>query len=89
MESLRLMRADSSDDDEHDPEGPTLSSEWSRLRGLQLAAEARLAEADAALARVTSGTYGLCVSCGRPIAAGRLEARPFAALCVECGSRTA
>ena len=86
MESLRRMRESSSDDDEHDPEGPTLSSEWSRLHGLLAAATERQQEAEAALARVHEGTYGLCLHCGRQIAAGRLEVRPTASLCVECAS---
>ncbi|WP_084361567.1 TraR/DksA family transcriptional regulator [Herbiconiux solani] len=86
MRALRTTRESSSDDDEHDPEGPTLSSEWSRIRGLMLAAEVRRDEADAALERLAEGRYGTCLSCGRPIAAGRLEARPTAALCVDCAA---
>jgi RNA polymerase-binding transcription factor DksA len=87
MAALRTTRETSPDDDEHDPEGPTLSSEWSRIRGLLLAAELRLGETDAALARVDDGSYGVCLVCHRPIAAARLEARPTASLCVECASR--
>ncbi|WP_092548281.1 TraR/DksA family transcriptional regulator [Herbiconiux ginsengi] len=86
MSALRVVRESSSDDDEHDPEGPTLSSEWSRIRGLLLEAEAQLAETDAASARVEAGTYGLCQNCGRPIPPARLEARPAARLCVPCAS---
>jgi RNA polymerase-binding transcription factor len=43
---------------------------------------------DAALARLDAGTYGPCQSCGRPIAPERLEAIPWAALCIDC-QRTA
>jgi DnaK suppressor protein len=43
-----------------------------------------LAEVDAALARLEAGTYGSCTSCGRPIATERLEALPWAALCIDC-----
>lgn len=43
-----------------------------------------LAEIDAALARIEQGTYGICVTCGRPIAAERLEALPYATQCIEC-----
>ena len=39
---------------------------------------------DAALARLEAGTYGACTSCGRDIAPGRLEALPWAALCIDC-----
>jgi RNA polymerase-binding transcription factor len=43
---------------------------------------------DAALARLDAGTYGTCQNCGRPIAPERLEAIPWAALCIDC-QRTA
>ena len=41
-------------------------------------------EIDWALAKVEAGTYGLCDGCGEPIARERLEALPWAALCVSC-----
>lgn len=43
-----------------------------------------LAEIDAALARIEDGTYGTCTSCGKQIAPERLEARPWATLCIDC-----
>lgn len=43
-----------------------------------------LAAIDAALARLDAGTYGRCTGCGGAIAAERLEALPWAALCIEC-----
>ncbi len=46
--------------------------------------EQHLAAVDAALARLDAGTYGLCESCGKPIAPERLEALPSAALCIDC-----
>ena len=69
-----------------DPEGAPLSGEWSRLTGLQKAAVSELAEIAAALRRWAAGTYGVCERCGRPIPAGRLEARPTASRCVECAA---
>ena len=87
MAAIRTTRETSPDDDEHDPEGPTLSSEWSRIRGLLLAAELRLGETEAALARVDDGSYGTCLVCGLPIAPARLDARPTASLCVTCASK--
>ena len=39
-----------------------------------------------ALERIEDGTYGECANCGNAIADGRLEARPEAALCIECAS---
>jgi DnaK suppressor protein len=42
---------------------------------------------DEALTRVTEGTYGICAECGVEISERRLEAVPFAKLCVECQSK--
>lgn len=42
---------------------------------------------DEALTRVADGTYGVCADCGVEISAKRLEAVPFAKLCVECQAR--
>lgn len=39
---------------------------------------------DAALARLDDGSYGACLSCGQAIAEARLEAIPWAALCIDC-----
>jgi len=43
-----------------------------------------LREIDAALRRIEDGTYGQCTNCGKQIAAERLEARPWATLCIDC-----
>jgi RNA polymerase-binding protein DksA len=43
-----------------------------------------LAEIEAALQRIEDGTYGQCTNCGRQIPAERLEARPYATLCIDC-----
>ncbi|WP_022683150.1 TraR/DksA family transcriptional regulator [Sphingobium bisphenolivorans] len=40
-----------------------------------------------ALSRIEKGTYGECVRCGADIAQQRLEARPEAALCIECAQK--
>ena len=34
-----------------------------------------------------AGSYGICERCGKKIGVARLEAVPFAALCIECKSR--
>lgn len=84
LAALRVARSDDNADDEHDPEGSTLSSDWSRLAGLRAEALLQLADAEAAIARLAAGTYGRCVTCGKPIPAERLEIRPAAAQCVSC-----
>jgi DnaK suppressor protein len=74
-------------DDEHDPEGATIAFERSQVGSLVEQARARLAEVDAALARLDAGRYGICERCGQPIAPGRLEVRPTARLCIDCAGR--
>lgn len=83
-DSLRHDRADATADDEHDPEGSTLSGEWAQVDALRRAAEIERAEIRAARERVASGTFGVCEICGRSIADARLEARPFARHCIDC-----
>jgi RNA polymerase-binding transcription factor DksA len=51
--------------------------------GLGENAERLLSEIEAALGRIDEGTYGICTACGRPIDADRLEAVPYATLCLE------
>ena len=43
-----------------------------------------LSQIDAALKRIDDGTFGTCSNCGQPIAEERLEARPWATLCIDC-----
>jgi DnaK suppressor protein len=40
-----------------------------------------------ALAKLDDGTYGICDSCGQPIAPARLKAVPESVLCIECAAR--
>ena len=74
--------ADSNADDEHDPEGSTIAFERSQVTALIEQAERRLAEIDAARARIDDGTYGRCEVCGETIPDGRLAVRPVARTCV-------
>ncbi len=41
-------------------------------------------EVEAALDRISKGTYGTCEMCGKPIPRARLEAIPFTRLSVDC-----
>ncbi len=77
---------DTNADDEHDPEGATIAFERSQIGALVTQARAHLAEISAAIERVDTGTYGTCETCGQPIPAGRLEARPTARRCVGCAT---
>lgn len=51
---------------------------------LELHDERLLGAIDAALERIEDGTYGKCVNCGAQIPEERLEAMPWATLCIEC-----
>jgi len=51
--------------------------------GLEENAEHLLQEIAAALDRIDEGTYGICRVCGRPIDEERLEAVPYATLCID------
>jgi RNA polymerase-binding transcription factor DksA len=44
----------------------------------------RLRQIEEALARYTTGTYGICENCGREIDIARLEAIPYTPLCLNC-----
>ena len=84
LAALFAASRDSNADDEHDPEGATVGFERAQLTALLAAARERIAEVDDALRRLDAGSYGVCEGCGRPIAAARLEARPFARHCMAC-----
>lgn len=72
--------------DDESGEGDPLGME--RERDLAMAGQARSAieEIDRALAKIGTGTYGICENCQQPIMKERLKALPFASLCVACKS---
>ena len=62
-------------------------SETDRTEAVLHSAQQQRGNVLAALGRMSEGTYGLCVDCGRPVPDGRLEARPDASRCVACQAR--
>jgi len=44
----------------------------------------RLRMIDSALTRIQQGKYGLCIKCNKKIPHPRLEAIPYALMCIEC-----
>jgi len=46
-----------------------------------------LDQIDAAIKRIEDGSYGLCETCGMKIPKSRLDAIPYAALCIHCASQ--
>lgn len=69
--------------DNHLGDSATVTFERELDEGLQEGAERRLEQVDAALRRIEDGSYGTCEACGKPIAAERLRAVPWAALCID------
>lgn len=61
-------------------------SGYEREQAISAVLDSRLADIDNALSRLQNGTYGVCADCGAQIPPRRLEALPFATLCVQCQS---
>ena len=51
--------------------------------GLEENAEHLLGKVESALERIDDGTYGACAVCGRKIPEERLQAVPYATLCLD------
>ncbi|MBW6512038.1 MAG: TraR/DksA C4-type zinc finger protein [Desulfuromonadaceae bacterium] len=62
-------------------QGQAMAIASQRRRDLQLQ------RIHAALARMQSEDYGLCIACEEEIAIRRLETDPAATLCIDCASR--
>jgi DnaK suppressor protein len=73
--------------DEESGEGDTVSVERERDLALSATARQTVEEIEAALARMEQRTYGYCATCGERIPVARLEAIPWAELCVKCKAR--
>ena len=46
----------------------------------------QLKQVEQALHRIEAGEYSLCLACAEPVMFARLQAQPFAELCLECQS---
>lgn len=66
------------------PEQATEMQDDDSLGGQAELVARQIASIHRALDRIENDTYGTCVQCGAQISAGRLEARPEAALCIDC-----
>lgn len=75
-----LWRDSGYDDDYADTGSATFERE--RAQSLALNARRILVQIEDALKRMDAGTYGLCERCGNPIELDRLEALPYATLCL-------
>ena len=60
------------------------TAERGRLVALVKELRMSLQDVEHALTRMERGTYGVCERCGGPIGEERLEAIPWARLCIAC-----
>jgi DnaK suppressor protein len=73
--------------DNHLAETATVTLDRELDYTLEESATRALQAIDAALQRIEDGTYGTCQRCGQPIGPERLEAIPYATLCIDCKRR--
>ncbi len=60
------------------------TEERGRVIATAHALRANLRDVERALVKLEEGTYGRCDRCGRPIGEERLDAIPWALLCIDC-----
>jgi DnaK suppressor protein len=63
------------------------TAERARLLSVMKALRANLRWVNRALTKMELQTYGVCERCGNPIPLERLEALPWAILCVDCARK--
>jgi RNA polymerase-binding protein DksA len=86
-EEVRLTETSSErSPDPNTAEGGSLAFELEKELSVARNAEDLLSKVDEAMMRMDEGTYGNCIECGKPIPVARLDALPYATLCVECAS---
>ena len=78
---------DESPIDNHLAETATVTYDREMDYTLEENSEQVLHAIDEALGRLDAGTYGTCQRCGTGIAPERLEALPYARLCIDCKRR--
>ena len=60
------------------------TEERSRMLSVTAALRSNLRDVERALAKIEAGRYGICERCDDPIASDRLDALPWALLCIRC-----
>lgn len=87
----RLHKIEDELDAEHSKDFAELANEVEDnevLEGMGQAGLLEIVKIDAALDRIESGDYGICVSCGDDISAERLDILPYAPMCNVCAAKT-
>ena len=60
------------------------TEERERVMTMARSLRTNLREVEHAIVKLDDGTYGRCERCGKPIGDERLDAIPWAPLCIEC-----
>jgi RNA polymerase-binding protein DksA len=93
METLSQVRSDAEGERPDSPDGIGETEHLAHAEQVDLServatlTEESLRNVTDALARIDSGSYGICTSCGGPVGEARLDALPSAELCIECQGR--
>ncbi|MGA7269884.1 MAG: TraR/DksA C4-type zinc finger protein [Acidimicrobiia bacterium] len=90
VELEEARQTESSSERSPDPgnaEAGSMKFEYEKELSMQQNSIDLLRKVEHALGRIEAGTYGLCESCGEPIPVARLDALPYATLCVDCASK--
>lgn len=58
------------------------------LAALDIEAQQMVVKINIALSSIEDGSYGLCTECGVEIPQARLNAAPFARLCIDCAEQS-
>ena len=65
------------------------STELEKRLALERRIKHQMIQVERALDKIKEGNYGTCDRCGQPIGDGRLEALPWASLCLKCKAESA
>lgn len=69
-------------------EGGSMAFEYEKELSVDQNLEDLVGKAEAALARMDEGSYGVCEMCGQTIPLERLETLPYATSCVGCAAKS-
>lgn len=90
IELEEARKTESSGERSPDPgnaEAGSMKFEYEKELSMQQNSIDLLHKVEKALARIDRGEYGICESCGNDIPTARLDALPYATLCVDCAQR--
>lgn len=93
LEKELLERADKIDEGLHHEHNPDFAEQVTErenddvLHNLDHETKIELQQVRAALKRMDEGKYGICASCEEEISKERLQALPYATLCIKCAEK--